>query len=494
MRTIPGPGDEAPSRGGGMLFAGAARRKASRALAWIVEGSLAGCIFAVPFALGGRHPLGEALLVAFALAAAVAWGARQCLEIEATWRRTPGLGLWLAGLVVVAVQITPLPSAVTGWLQPAMRHWLPLWVGGADEKPFLGPWNTLSLTPAETRSALVVLLAYGLLFVITVQRTRSIEDLERLLRWTALAAVAMAIFGLVQYFTANGRFFWFSEQPYATTAYNVKGSFTNRNHFAHFLALGLGPLTWWLHHSGWRGASGGCSPARGGSTSRLGRRGAPVRGGKLDGRRLDVGLGNRCLCRAALALAWRNPRDGRRRDDLGRGPGPWQPLARSLACGLGRHRPGAGARAWECSVTTGWANEWSRSRRVRSRRSIRCRRGGPSGARFSRRSPISRCLDRAWAATARSIRCISTTLNVPTSSHTPKTATCKLPWRRGLSGWDSWWPGWASRHRGASARCALRDRAGWPPAPGQSPRVLPPARCTRWSTTSGMCPDAWLPW
>ena len=29
----------------------------------------------------------------------------------------------------------------------------------------------------------------------------------------------------------------------------AKGGFTNRNHFAHFLALGMGPLIWWIQHS-----------------------------------------------------------------------------------------------------------------------------------------------------------------------------------------------------------------------------------------------------
>ncbi|MGW8258030.1 MAG: O-antigen ligase family protein, partial [Thermoguttaceae bacterium] len=58
----------------------------------------------------------------------------------------------------------------------------------------------------------------------------------------------MAAFGLVQYFFGNGKFFWFYSRPYSDTLKVVKGSFTNANHFANFLALGLGPLIWWLEH------------------------------------------------------------------------------------------------------------------------------------------------------------------------------------------------------------------------------------------------------
>jgi O-antigen ligase/tetratricopeptide (TPR) repeat protein len=56
----------------------------------------------------------------------------------------------------------------------------------------------------------------------------------------------MALFGIVQFLTNNGKFFWFYQHPFSLTSDVAKGSFTNRNHFAHFLALGIGPLLWWL--------------------------------------------------------------------------------------------------------------------------------------------------------------------------------------------------------------------------------------------------------
>jgi tetratricopeptide (TPR) repeat protein len=48
--------------------------------------------------------------------------------------------------------------------------------------------------------------------------------------------------------TSNGKFFWFYEHPFSSTSVAPKGSFVNKNHFAHFLALGLGPLAWWVQH------------------------------------------------------------------------------------------------------------------------------------------------------------------------------------------------------------------------------------------------------
>jgi O-antigen ligase/tetratricopeptide (TPR) repeat protein len=81
---------------------------------------------------------------------------------------------------------------------------------------------------------------------VTVQRIRALEDVERLLGWVAYAVVGMGVFGLIQYVTSNGKFFWVYQDPFAMTEDGAKGAFTNRNHFAHFLALGLGPVIWWV--------------------------------------------------------------------------------------------------------------------------------------------------------------------------------------------------------------------------------------------------------
>jgi O-antigen ligase/tetratricopeptide (TPR) repeat protein len=216
----------------------------------IVDAALAGCIFLVPLLMGGRHPAGQLLLVALAAAAALGWAVHLSLRGEARWRRTTALPLLLAGVLLPAIQITPLPQALFERIAPHTFELLPLWTPAADPAAKLGRWNTISLTPAETRSGLVFFAAYGLLFLVAVQRIQSVDDLEQVLRWLAMAVVVMACFGLVQHFAGNGAFFWFYEHPFSKTSDAVKGSFSNRNHFAHFLALGIGPLLWWIQAAG----------------------------------------------------------------------------------------------------------------------------------------------------------------------------------------------------------------------------------------------------
>lgn len=195
--------------------------------------------------------MGEFLLLLLVLTVAIAWALRQSMRRHSSWRWSGAELLLLATVALLVVQIVPLPPAILASLSPKISTLLPLWSEEQAATFQLETWRHVSLTPAATRAGLILFLAYSLLFLITIQRIRAVDDVERLLRWIAFAAVLMAIFGLVQFFASNGKFFWFYEHPYSKTNDIVKGGFTNRNHFAHFLALGVGPLVWWIQHA-WR--------------------------------------------------------------------------------------------------------------------------------------------------------------------------------------------------------------------------------------------------
>lgn len=215
----------------------------SQGLLVVVDAALAGCIFVVPLLLGGRSAAGHFALVLCAATAASAWWLRQSLLPRQYWRRSAAHVLWLAAIALVILQLVPLPANWIGLLSPKIAQLLPLW--NDDTPAALGIWSQISLTPTESRSGLALLLAYALVFWVTVQRIRSMEDVERFLRWVAYSAIGMGLFGLIQYVTSNGMFFWVYQHPFATTDDAAKGAFTNRNHFAHFLALGIGPVIWW---------------------------------------------------------------------------------------------------------------------------------------------------------------------------------------------------------------------------------------------------------
>ena len=229
-------------------------------LLWAVDAGLAATILFVPLAMGGRTALGQLLLAVLAAGVATCWCLRQGLSSDRIWVRSPAGWLVLGVLGLLGLQIAPLPAAWLAVLSPHAYEILPLWAPRSDGAATIGLWKTLSLSPAATRDGFVVVLAFGLLFLTVVQRLRQPGDVERLLKWISLATLIMAVLALLQFFSSNGKFFWFYEHPYSTTSDYVKGSFSNRNHFAHFMALGIGPWMWWIYTT-WRSAPAGGTAA-----------------------------------------------------------------------------------------------------------------------------------------------------------------------------------------------------------------------------------------
>jgi O-antigen ligase/tetratricopeptide (TPR) repeat protein len=209
---------------------------------FVVDIGLCAILCVAPFIFGGRHDLGRLVFVLLIGVTSVAWFLRQANFSVARYPRTAAylIPLLAAGLLII--QLLPLPPALLAWIAPRTYELLPVWSPENAGAAHLGVWQTISLTPHETMKSLVMLVSYGLLFTVVAGRIRDVADVERLLNWLAIGAGAMAVFGIVQYFTSDGRFFWFYLHPSRTTTQSITGAFINRNHFAGFLVLGLGPL------------------------------------------------------------------------------------------------------------------------------------------------------------------------------------------------------------------------------------------------------------
>lgn len=237
---------EAAEPAGGRRPQGSSDGPIARVLLAVTDLALAAVIFLAPLFLGGRHDVGRLVYVVCVVVAAVCWLGRLCVAAKPRWRLSGAEPLILGGLVLLALQLVPLPTAVIERVSPEQARLLTAWGADGEQPAMLGTWNHLSLTPRSTQGGLVMYLAHCLLFLVVVQRVRQLGDVERLLRWLALAAVGMAILGLAQMLLSNGKFLWIYEHPERTTFGAVRGTFSNQNHFAHFLILGLGPLFWWL--------------------------------------------------------------------------------------------------------------------------------------------------------------------------------------------------------------------------------------------------------
>lgn len=202
---------------------------------------LAASIFVIPLLLGGARPAGHIALLILSFATGAAWLLSRAGAESPEWKWLGVEMLVLAAAALVAIQLVPLPDEWLEAISPRLVEVLPLWSGEGNESG-LGRWHTISVAPAETLNCLVTYAAYTVLFLVAAQRLSSTGDAQRIMRWIAAAVVGQAVFGLLQFFLSNGKFFWFYLHPYVSTADEVHGSFINRNHTAHFLALGMGPL------------------------------------------------------------------------------------------------------------------------------------------------------------------------------------------------------------------------------------------------------------
>ncbi len=244
-------------------FGGAAKSRPSTLLLLVDLGLLA-ILLVVPFLMGGRQALGQLTFALLCSAVAGFWALHQLTCARPGWRVTWVEPLLIAGVGIVLLQTCSLPERVLHGISPHLAEVLSAWNAAASDPALAeminGPWTRISLTPTDTCSALTQIVAGMLLFVVVSQRIRSPHDVRRLIKVLCCSALLMAVFGLVQLLTSNGKFFWFYEHPFSHTNYFAKGAFTNKNHFASFVGMALPLAFWWLIS-----ASGGWS--RGSATS-----------------------------------------------------------------------------------------------------------------------------------------------------------------------------------------------------------------------------------
>jgi len=208
-------------------------------------GGLASCIFVAPLFMGGRHPLGVlvlATLVCFTLCACLI---EKAIQRGSCWRFSGAEAVILGGFALLLLQMTPLPATWIHKLSPTVHRLAPITEASAEPTSKSNTeWPYISLAPQETRQGFLVFTAYALLFLVTVQHIQKIRDVENILTLIAFGVVAMSALGILQMCCGNGKILWVYEHPFFEATGSAQGPFSNHNHFAHYLALGVGALAW----------------------------------------------------------------------------------------------------------------------------------------------------------------------------------------------------------------------------------------------------------
>ena len=217
-------------------------------LLWLTDAIFVALIVVFPFIMGGREAWGHRILITLSMALGFCW----CLHRIRTGGKLVLLSLeplMLAGLLLVWLQAMPITSDVLHQLSGEYDRLLPAPTAiSADtsEQPASSMWSSASLYPTESKHGLLILASYIVIAVVAAQRITSEQDCHHLLKLVGVSGLLMTAFAVVQLVTSNDYFFWFYRHPYTGTREVLKGAFTNRNHFAQFLSLSIGPLIWWM--------------------------------------------------------------------------------------------------------------------------------------------------------------------------------------------------------------------------------------------------------
>jgi O-antigen ligase len=95
----------------------------------------------------------------------------------------------------------------------------------------------------RTRMELQLLLAYAIVLFVAGQAYRTLADWRGFVWFVMIMGFAVAVFGILQHLTFNGKLYWFREMRYGGIPF---GPYVNRNHFAGLMEMvipvGLTPL------------------------------------------------------------------------------------------------------------------------------------------------------------------------------------------------------------------------------------------------------------
>lgn len=99
-----------------------------------------------------------------------------------------------------------------------------------------GTRHSLSADPEATRMTVLMLFMFCFAFLLFANFLATPERSKPLMHFLMLFGFLFALFGLLQHFTWNGKFYWFHDK-----GLKGFGSFHNRNHFAGYVGM-LAPL------------------------------------------------------------------------------------------------------------------------------------------------------------------------------------------------------------------------------------------------------------
>ncbi|MBN1418567.1 MAG: O-antigen ligase family protein [Planctomycetes bacterium] len=188
-----------------------------------------------PFAFGAVEAWAQLVVVGLVSIAVLLWGIQPRAAGPSPAIRSPVTWLFAAFVILVGIQLIPLPSGIVGFLSPrtlSLKRELLEGLPGAAEGPL-----AISFYPFATKSDLRMVLAAGLVFFLVLDTVRSFAQVKRFLWVIVCIGIGMGILALFEWLVPTGKLYGVRE---LTQGGAPAGAFVNRNNFAGFVNLCVG--------------------------------------------------------------------------------------------------------------------------------------------------------------------------------------------------------------------------------------------------------------
>ncbi len=212
-----------------------------------------------PWLFGGAESWAALLLCMLVNAGLIAWLLSAVLS---KINRFVDKWIALAGVAFLAFigwQAMPLPTPFVKWISPHISTYQSAYDGlsrqinslpaasshdPSTDMPEKNPaWQRISVCPTATMRSLYLAVAYAGVFIILASTLSNWHRIRWLVIGLLISGFALALFGMIQFFSRTELIYWFYKPPLGGTFF---GPFTNRNHFACYMNMLLGPALGFL--------------------------------------------------------------------------------------------------------------------------------------------------------------------------------------------------------------------------------------------------------
>jgi O-antigen ligase len=206
----------------------------------VIETGLIFLIVFTPLAFGAVHIWAYTIMELTVLFLVTVWLIKMIVaEGKIRIPKTPLNIPVILFICLILFQLTPLPEAVLNIISSNTQHfYTETYKAVIPDQPTGHPAvqlsNTISLYPYATKTELLKILTYIGVFFLIIGNIFTDRQKNRLLTAIIATGFLLAVFGLIQYFTWNGKIYWFRELTHGGSPF---GPFINRNNFAGYIIL-----------------------------------------------------------------------------------------------------------------------------------------------------------------------------------------------------------------------------------------------------------------